>query len=195
MKILKEAAIYTFCFVLSVFQPIYATESIRPNDRITPVEEVGEAEIQTHMESLMIQVRSVNRSSLWEVAGTYAAADFTSGTDPAVVLSVAGTWKITASLCMNQVTASIPNAQEATFKLRRTNNTAADLAETEITVVLSTAGATNPTYTETCVVLSADAYTTTLTNDSITVFGDLTSSVPAGDIAVSFLDIYAERIF
>ncbi len=186
--------------LIALLIPLLATNIVNAGTVTQESVATSQATVKTYLDNLMFQTRSSNRASTWQLTATYAAADFTSGTDPAVSLTTAGTYKIEADLCVQYASAAyyLSATKNITFKLRRTNNTAADLTNTEVTNYLSSStvgGGFGEYDTQMCMTITADDYTTTNTNDSITVFGDLQALPDAGSVDVNYLSIYAERIF
>lgn len=113
-------------------------------------------------------------------------------TDPTVTLNAPGTWLFFGRVVVSYNGATFAANRTATFKLRRTNNTAADLtgaSSAHVTNIVTTS-----TYTET-VVIPPVLYTTTNAGDVISLYG-LVNTVPtAGSLDVSEAEIIAIRIF
>jgi len=101
---------------------------------------------------------------------------------PSLVLSNAGTWKITANSRFNYNGLTLSGPHTVTHKVRRINNTPADLADS-VETWLTPAALTLANYTA-FDVTSWSIYTTTATNDAVAVFCDVSGSV----IAVGSLD-------
>ena len=128
----------------------------------------------------------------YSLTNTAAALDFGT-TDPALTLNKAGTYLIfgKANLKYNGATFAAPQA--VTIKLRRTNNTAADL--TNGSVVLTTAIITTQTYTFAAVDIPPVLYTTSATDDAITIFGDVAVVPGAGSLDAIAASIVAVRLY
>lgn len=122
---------------------------------------------------------------------TPAALDFGT-TDPAITVNVAGTYAIFAQVKVDLTGATFAANQTLTLKLRRTNNTAADLSNGTMTV--TTPIITTQTYTLGVFNLPPVIYTTALTNDAVTIFGDISVVPGAGSITASAANIVALRI-
>jgi len=108
------------------------------------------------------------------------AAVLAFGTTPATkVIDKAGTYLLlgTVQLAYNGATVT---AETATLKLRRTNNTAADLANSTTTIDLPVA--TTLTHTLGKFSLSPVVYTTAVTTDSISIFGSVSAALAAGTV-------------
>lgn len=119
----------------------------------------------------------------YTLTASYAALDFGT-TDPIVTLTGAAgqTFFLFASVQTALVGATYAGVQTVSFKLRRTNNTAADV-DTEraqslaIVTALSEAGPS--------VALVAIPYTTVGTNDAITIQGILSVTPSAGSVTAT----------
>jgi hypothetical protein len=96
------------------------------------------------------------------LTATFAAVSF-STTNPVVVLDQPGTWRISARV---QINSSNSADQQVQFKLRRTNNSAADIANSAVTFTVL-GGQDLDHFVEIPLVY----YTTANANDSLTVFG------------------------
>lgn len=106
-----------------------------------------------------------------------AAIDFGT-TDPAIVLDKAGTYLIAGQVNLAYNGATVV-AETATIKVRRTNNTAADLSAV---VVLDLPVATTLTHTYGVFQIPPFVYTTTATDDAVTLFGNVSAALGAGTI-------------
>ena len=124
---------------------------------------------------------------------TTAAAVTLGTTSPAITLPYAGTWRVTYGVQLNYSGATI-TTQSAAIKLRRTNNTAADLANSSLTLVLPPA--TTATYTAENATKTV-IYTTSLANDAVTIFANLDVAAGAGSVtaAAGGTWILAERLY
>jgi hypothetical protein len=124
---------------------------------------------------------------------TNAAAAIVLGTtSPVLTITAPGTYLLLPKVMVEAAGATITN-QTATFTLRRTNNTAADLPGSPITVDLPVM----TTLTNTIGQFSPGAllYSTAHSDDSITIFGSLSAAAGAGNIAVSAANIVAVRLY
>ena len=128
----------------------------------------------------------------YSLTATPAALDFGT-TDPVVVLNKAGTYAIRAKVRLNYVGPTFAASRTVTIKLRRTNNTAADL--TNGTEVVLTAIVTTVTATFMEVVLPEVIYTTANIDDSITLFGDVSATPSAGSLDAVAASIVAVRLY
>ena len=129
----------------------------------------------------------------YTLTGTSAQLDFGT-TDPIVTINQAGTYLIQANVGVKYSGATYANAQTVTFKLRRTNNTAADLTSGSRTVEMPflVAGAAftgGDVMTLPPVVYQATA------GDTIGVFGILSATPPAGSVTTDSCEIVAIRLY
>ena len=127
----------------------------------------------------------------YSLTNTPAALDFGT-TDPVIVLTTAGTYRISGFVNIKYNAATFAAARDVTIKLRRTNNTAADL--TNGTIVVTTNIITTLTYTFATIYWEAADYTTTNTDDSITIFGDVSTAPTAGSLDVIAAFVKARRV-
>lgn len=125
----------------------------------------------------------------YSLTNTAAALDFGT-TDPAIVIPGSGTWKLSAIVQLNYTGATVVT-ETATLKLRRTNNTAADIANT--TLLLDLPVATTLTNTYGTFALMRVFYTTTNANDAIAIFGNVSATLGAGTIDATTACLLAER--
>lgn len=121
-----------------------------------------------------------------------AALDFGT-TDPALTIDKAGTYLITSRVNLEYVGATFAANRTVTLKLRRTNNTAADL--TGSSTALGTNIVTTADGVLAIVNLPGVVYTTTNTNDAITIFGDVSVVPTAGALSATEASIVAIRLY
>lgn len=147
--------------------------------------------------------------SLPSAAGTNNAAAYASGsvyaltttsqkidfgtTDPVITIPAAGTYLILSNLKIEYSGLTTLATQTCSFKLRRTNNTAADISNASssfnvpiVTLLTQTAGDAD---------ISAVIYTTSNSNDVIEMWGNRGASISAGAINVGEAWIVAIRIY
>ena len=115
--------------------------------------------------------------SAYALTNTAAAIDFGT-TDPAIVLDKAGTYLIYGQVNLAYTGATVV-AETATIKVRRTNNTAADLS---VVPVLDLPVATTLTNTYGVFQIPPFVYTTSATDDAVTLFGNVSAALSAGTI-------------
>lgn len=124
---------------------------------------------------------------------TNASAAVTFGTtSPSLTITATGQWIISAGVTVEYVGATFAANQTVPVKLRRTNNTAADLASAAITG--TTAIITTLTFTPFCLTIPDVSYTTSNTNDAIAIFAHVSTLPGAGSIQISNAWINAVRI-
>lgn len=121
-----------------------------------------------------------------------AALDFGT-TDPSITVNKAGTYAIRGKVTLNYTGATFAAGRTVTLKLRRTNNTAADLTNGTTTVI--TAIVTTVTATFMVVELPEVIYTTALLTDIITIFGDVSVVPTAGTFDADSASIVATRLY
>lgn len=118
--------------------------------------------------------------TVYSLTNTAAAVDLGT-TDPAIVIDAAGTYLVMGQVNLTYTGATVV-AETATLKVRRTNNTAADLSPV---VVLDLPVSTTLTHSYGVVQIPPFIYTTTATDDAITIFGNVSAALGAGTIDVT----------
>ena len=117
--------------------------------------------------------------------GTNAPINNTTGlltfgtTSPTITITAAGTYFVTAGLSQYFNNANFSTPRTATYKVRRSNNTATDLTETLVTNLLSTGGAM--TMDAGGWSLPGAIYTTSNTNDVLEVWATLDGNPASGN--------------
>lgn len=112
-------------------------------------------------------------------------------TDPSVTLATAGTYLLLANVGVKYNAATYAGAQTVTVKLRRTNNTAADLANASRAIELPVL----TTYTGgDAITLPPLVYTATA-GDIVQIFGLLSATPAAGSVTAENAEIIAVRIY
>lgn len=122
-----------------------------------------------------------------------AAAINVGTTDPVIVLNVAGTYLIMAQVNLAYTGATVI-AETAALKVRRTNNTATDLS---VVVPIDLPVATTLTHTYGVVQIPPFIYTTAATDDSVTIFANVSAALGAGTIDATAIgtSIVAIRLY
>lgn len=126
---------------------------------------------------------------LTSVANT--ALDFGT-TDPTITITTAGTYMLYANVVMAFDGVTFAADQTITFKLRRTNNTAADVTGTQVDIptrILTTftvPGESN--------MIPVGVYTTSATDDVLTITGSITATPSVGAVNITDATIRAVRI-
>lgn len=128
----------------------------------------------------------------YSLTNTAAALDFGT-TDPALVITSAGTWLLLARVRVDYTAATFAAVRTGTLKLRRTNNTAADLGNGSASFLTDII--TTLTYTLDVLSLPPVIYVTTNANDAITIFGDISVVPTAGSLDCVQAEIVAIKLF
>lgn len=123
------------------------------------------------------KITAYGAGTVYSLTNTAAVVDFGT-TDPTIVLNKAGTYLIFAQVNLTYTGATVV-AETATIKIRRTNNTAADVSGV---VVLDLPVATTLTNSYGIFSIPAFIYTTSNTDDSISVFANVSAGLSAGTI-------------
>ena len=128
----------------------------------------------------------------YTLTNSSAALDFGT-TDPVLTVNVAGTYLLLARVRVDLNAATFAANQTLTLKLRRTNNTAADLTSGSTSYVIPIV--TTITQTLDIVELPPVIYTTANADDAVTIFGDLTVAPGAGTVTAVQAEIVAIRLY
>lgn len=128
----------------------------------------------------------------YQLTNTSALLNFGT-TDPTLVLTSPGVYLLLARVRVDYTGATFAAVRTGTLKLRRTNNTAADIANS--TVQYLTDIITTLTYTLEVIDLPPIVYTTTNSDDSISIFGDISVVPTAGSLDTVEASIVAVKIF
>lgn len=127
----------------------------------------------------------------YSLTNTQAALTFGT-TSPSLTITAPGTYLILGTVQLDYNAATFAAVRNATVKLRRTNNTAADL--TSATRTVKTNIITTLTYSLDVVMIPPVFYTTTLSNDAIALFGALDTVPTAGSLDAVAASIIAIRL-
>jgi len=156
--------------------------------------EVFSVGTQAKMGGTLVNYSKAARGSGTVYTLTNASAGVTFGTtSPIVLLDRRGTYKLSARVKLQLVGATFAAARTVTVKLRRTNNSAADLADTISTVtapVLTTSTSTLEVLT-----LPDVLYPTEVITDTIQIFADINTLPSAGSITIAEASIFAQRLY
>lgn len=132
---------------------------------------------------------AVSEGTTYDLTTTPAAIDFGT-TDPSITIR-RGAWEIRARVVLKYSGATFAANRDITLKLRRVNNTAADLASS--TTVVTTDVVTTKTGTFLVVSLPETIYNTTGA-DIITIFASISALPSAGSMVVTEAQILAKKI-
>jgi len=127
--------------------------------------------------------------SVYTITTVVQAVDFGTN-DPAIVIPEAGVWLVLGWIQVDSVAATIGTTQNLDLRVRRTNNTAADLCQ----VIVDLPAQTALTHTVGVWQLPPAIYTTFNTNDAIALFAGLSSALAAGTLTVPRARITAVRL-
>lgn len=122
---------------------------------------------------------------------TNSSAEVDEGTDSAITLDQAGTYVISGGASLRYSGATFGSSEVITFKLRRTNNTAADLTNSAVALVAFQLTTFSGSMS---ICVNTVEYTTSNTDDRIALFIDVSSGPSAGSLLVTDSYIFAERI-
>jgi uncharacterized protein YjiK len=116
-------------------------------------------------------------------------------TDPVVVIPAPGTYKLKGQVVLNYSGATFAANQAVTVKLRRTNNTAADVIDSS--VIVTTGVVTTVTGNFAIVSIPEVNYSTLNSTDSITIFAGVAVVPSAGALQVTAPGTYirAEKLY
>lgn len=127
----------------------------------------------------------------YSLTNTAALLDFGT-TDPSLTLTSPGTYLITARVRTDNNAATFAAVRNVTLKLRRTNNTAADL--TNASTTFKTQVITALTFTNPTAIIPNIIYTTVNSNDIIQLFGSIDIVPTAGSIDAVESEIIAIKL-
>lgn len=137
-------------------------------------------------------IQTVASGTAYTLTATSAAVDFGT-TDPIVTLANAGTYWVSADIQYNYVGSTFAANRQFDEKIRRTNNTAADVtgsAFSEFVPTLTTITDAGPHAH-----IGPFLYTTAGTTDTLQVFADISVLPTAGTVTVTACVITAQRAF
>jgi hypothetical protein len=136
-------------------------------------------------------VRKIDAAgTAYNLTNTSAAVTFGT-TSPALTLYDSGLYLIEYEATINYAGATFAASQDATLKLRRTNNTATDLSGSSRIVktdIVTTKTATMQYVKGSCI------YQATATDDAIALFGSVAATPSAGNLQVAQASIIATKI-
>lgn len=133
----------------------------------------------------------VASGTAYTMTTSYASLDFGT-TDPVLTIANAGTYALYVNV-QTSLVGTTATTQTMSFKLRRTNNTAADLPGSTFTQHLP--AATVETGLGPSISIGPIKYTTVNTDDTVAVQGLLSASLGAGTVTASGCTITAIRMY
>ena len=150
---------------------------------------IAAGEFQSAGDRVNYNLSAYGVGTAYAFTNTAAAIDFGT-TDPSIVLDKAGTYDICAVVNMAYNGATVV-AETASLKVRRTNNTAADLS---VVLPIDLRVATTLTNTEGTFQIPCFSYTTSATDDSITIFANVSAALGAGTIDATAIGTYIRAV-
>lgn len=136
-------------------------------------------------------VQTVGAGTAYALTNSMAAVDLGT-TDPTIVIGAAGTWAIFANVQTAYAGATFAGLQTESIKVRRTNNTAADLTDSTRSAPLSVVTAL--TEAGPAIVVGPIIYTTANTDDSLSIYATVSAAPGAGAMNVTAATITAIRL-
>lgn len=127
----------------------------------------------------------------YQLTATPALATFGT-TSPSLTITAAGTYLILAQFKLDYTGATFAASRTVTMKIRRTNNTAADITNASMTIL--TAIVTTVTATLEAATIPIVAYVTANANDVIELWGSVSVVPTAGSLDVAAASIVALKI-
>jgi hypothetical protein len=149
----------------------------------------------------LTQMKNINRTrnlsvyaagTAYQLTNTSAKLDFGT-TDPSLTITAPGTWLINAKARLDYNAATFAANRTVTLKLRRTNNTAADVTNSSTQSI--TGIVTTITQTYAVIQLPAVFYTTSNSNDVLEIWGDVSVVPSAGSLDAVEANITATRLY
>lgn len=149
------------------------------------------AQVKTLITTTANQLAVTASGTVYSLTNAAAAIDF--GTiDPALTITATGIYLIMADVVINYNGATFAATQDVTIKLRRTNNTPADL--TGGTRVVKASIVTTITGTLAQVSFAAEPYATSNVDDAIALYGLVATTPAAGSLDIISASIRAIRL-
>lgn len=133
---------------------------------------------------------SFGSGTAYSLTNTAAAVVFGT-TSPSIQLDIVGVYRIKARVNLKLNAATMIAARTVTLKLRRTNNTAADIANSTTAVITAVTTTLTGTFME---VTWEVPYTTQGAGDVLTIFASMDTVPSAGSLDVSEAHISAMRV-
>ncbi len=136
-------------------------------------------------------IKAYAAGTAYSFTNTQAALTFGT-TQPAITVSIAGTYLLLAVVRTDLNGATFAATRNLTLKLRRTNNTAADVTSSSTT--FATPVVTLISDTMATISLPPVIYTTANTDDAVTIFGALNTVPSAGSLDAVEASLVAIRL-
>lgn len=161
------------------------------------VPEIDLMRAEAMIASQILELKEIDPLTVYAAGTAYtltatAAAVAFGTTSPVIVLNKAGKYRISARVQMRHVGATYASSREVVTKLRRTNNTAADLTGATTTIPTGITSAVTGLFE--VFNIPDVVYETTRDNDSITIFSSVAALPSPGSTEVTEASIFAQRI-
>jgi hypothetical protein len=148
--------------------------------------------IETETVNFGHAIQAYSAGTVYILTNSAALLDFGT-TDPSIILDQAGTYLILCGGNFKLNAATFAANQTITCKLRRTNNTAADITNA-VDVITLPIVTTTTNHAGTCNVPHI-IYTTTNTTDNLQLFGSLSATPSAGTVSCQSAFILAVKLY
>lgn len=155
----------------------------------------GSSTVQTALTALGLGFTPLTvyaAGTAYQLTATPALLNFGT-TDPSLTLTSPGVYLLLARVRVDYTGATFAAVRTGTLKIRRTNNTAADIANS--TIQFQTEIITTLTYTLDVLTLPPIVYTTTNSNDVLEIWGDISVVPTAGSLDTVEASLVAVKIF
>ncbi len=149
-------------------------------------------DIQSNGTRINYYLSAYASGTVYALTNSSALVDFGT-TDPDIVIDRSGTYLLRGSVQLKYNAATFAANQTATCKIRRINNTAADLTGATRTIDLRIL--TTLTDNAGLILIPETFYNTTNTNDELQIFCTLSASPGAGSVDAVSASITAQRMF
>lgn len=148
--------------------------------------------LQTGGNQVGYQVTAYAAGTAYAIGTASGVLDFGT-TDPSIVVDKAGTYLLIPRVSIKYNAATFSGNQTLTLKLRRTNNTPADI--TNSTTTLTTEIITTGTKSLTGLLLPSVIYTTTNVDDILQIHGNIDALPAAGSLDAVEASLIAIRLY
>lgn len=152
---------------------------------------VSPSGVQPELPTVPDAITAFGAGSAYSLTTTPAAINLGT-TDPAIVLTTAGDWLLWFTVRVDYNGATFADEETATFTLRRTNNTPANITNGSyafLTQIITTLSHTAAIFT-----IGPIPYSTTNTDDALTIFASISDIPSAGSIDVVSANIAATYV-
>lgn len=171
-------------------EPTYASDPLLSGNDLSDLNDVQTALGNLGLNKVPLSVYAAGTA--YQLTATQALLNFGT-TDPSLTLDAAGTYVIFARARIDYNAATFADEETVTLKLRRTNNTAADLTNSSTSFL--TAIITTLSHTAAIIDLPPVVYVTDNSDDIVQLWGACVDLPGAGSIDATEASIVALRIF